>query len=48
MDTAEDAGALSNAGLAALTLIEEHGAKRLPPTQLYNVYRRADRLLKGT
>jgi tetratricopeptide (TPR) repeat protein len=48
MDIAEDAGALSNAGLAALTLIEEHGARRLPPTELYNVYRRADRLLKGT
>ncbi len=48
MDVAEDAGALSNAGLAALTLIEEHGAKRLNPTELYNVYRRADRLLKGT
>jgi tetratricopeptide (TPR) repeat protein len=48
MDVAEDAGALSNAGLAALTLIEEHGAKRLPPTELYNVYRRADRLLKST
>ena len=48
MDVAEDAGALSNAGLTALTLIEEHGARRLNPTDLYNVYRRADRLLKGT
>jgi tetratricopeptide (TPR) repeat protein len=48
MDVAENAGALSNAGLAALALIEEHGAKRLLPTDLYNVYRRADRLLKGT
>jgi tetratricopeptide (TPR) repeat protein len=48
MDVAEDAGALSNAGLSALTLIEEHGARRLNPTDLYNVYRRADRLLKGT
>jgi tetratricopeptide (TPR) repeat protein len=48
MDVAEDAGALSNAGLAALALIEEHGANRLNPTELYNTYRRADRLLKGT
>ena len=47
MDVAENAGALSSAGLAALTLIEEHGAKRLTPTDLYNVYRRADRLLKS-
>jgi len=48
IDIAENAGALSNAGLAALTLIEEHGARRLNPTDLYNIYRRADRLLKGT
>jgi DNA-binding NtrC family response regulator len=45
---AENAGALSSAGLAALTLIEEHGAKRLNPTELYDSYRRADRLLKRT
>ncbi len=48
MDLAEDAGALTNAGRAALTLIEEHGARRLNPTDLYKAYRRADRLLKGT
>jgi tetratricopeptide (TPR) repeat protein len=48
IDTAEDVGALSNAGLAALALIEEHGAKRLNPTELYDAYRRTDRLLKGT
>lgn len=48
IDVAEVAGAMSNAGLAVLTLIEEHGARRLQPTDLYNVYRRADRLLKGT
>jgi len=48
MEVAEDVGASSNAGLAALTMIEEHGARRLNPTELYNVYRRADRLLKGT
>ena len=46
MDVAEEVGSLSNAGLAALTLIEEQGARRLLPTELYNVYRRADRLLK--
>jgi tetratricopeptide (TPR) repeat protein len=48
IDVAEDAGASFNAGLAALTLIEEHGARRLNPTDLYNIYRRADRLLKST
>ncbi|HVF56330.1 MAG TPA: tetratricopeptide repeat protein [Pyrinomonadaceae bacterium] len=45
---AEESGALVNAGLAALTLIEEHGAKRLSQTELYNVYTRADSLLKST
>ncbi len=44
IDVAEDAGALSNGGLAALTLIEEHGARRLNPTELYNVYRRVSGL----
>ncbi len=44
---AEEAGALCNAGLAALTLIEEHGARRvLPPEELYELYLSADRLLK--
>ncbi len=47
-EVAENAGALSNAGLATLALIEEHGAKRMNPTELYSAYRRADRLLKGT
>lgn len=46
---AEQAGALSNAGLAALTLVEEHGAHRsTTDEELYDFYRRADRLLKGT
>lgn len=45
---AEDSGSLTNAGLAALTLIEEHGAARLSGTELYSVYRRADELLKST
>ncbi|MBA3241433.1 MAG: tetratricopeptide repeat protein [Acidobacteria bacterium] len=45
---AQDSGALTNAGLATLTLIEEHGAARLPEEELYKVYHRADELLKGT
>jgi transcriptional regulator with GAF, ATPase, and Fis domain len=49
MQVAEEAGALSDAGLAALTLIEEHGSKRvLTHGDLYALYRRADELLKGT
>lgn len=46
---AEEAGALSNAGLAALALIEEHGARRaMSGEELSNLYRRADRLLRET
>ncbi len=45
---AQDSGALSNAGQAALTLLEEHGAARLHEEELYKVYHRADELLKGT
>jgi tetratricopeptide (TPR) repeat protein len=45
---AQDAGALTSAALAALTLIEEHGAGRLDESELYEVYQRADELLKGT
>jgi tetratricopeptide (TPR) repeat protein len=46
---AQDAGAHTNAGLAALTLIEEHGATwRLPEADLARVYQRADELLKDT
>ena len=49
MEIAEWAGALSNAGLAALTLVEEHGARRaLPQKELYQLYLRADELLKDT
>jgi tetratricopeptide (TPR) repeat protein len=44
---AEDAGARSHAGLAILTLIEEHGARRtFPQKELYELYQRANRLLK--
>jgi len=48
-DVAEESGALSNAGQSLLTLIEEHGARRaLPPDEVYDLFRRADRLLKDT
>jgi tetratricopeptide (TPR) repeat protein len=47
VQVAEEAGAFSNAGLAALTLIEEHGARRTFHRQeLYELYQRADHLLK--
>lgn len=49
VSVAEEAGALSNAGLAALTLIEEHGTRRTSSEEeLHELYRRADTLLKGT
>jgi tetratricopeptide (TPR) repeat protein len=44
---AEEAGASCSAGLAALTLIEEHGERRaLSPAEVYELDLRADRLLK--
>ena len=47
VEEAEAAGALCSAGLAALTLIEEHGTRRvLSPEELHELYLRADRLLK--
>jgi tetratricopeptide (TPR) repeat protein len=47
VDVAEESGALSDAGIAALTLIEEHGARRaLSPEELYELYRRADKFLR--
>jgi tetratricopeptide (TPR) repeat protein len=49
MRVAEESGVLSKAGLAALTLIEEHGARRsFPQMELYELYRHADELLKET
>lgn len=49
MEVAEQSGALTQAGQAALTLIEEHGATwRLPEAEVAKVYRRADELLKDT
>jgi hypothetical protein len=45
---AETAGALCNAGRAALSMIEEHGKTWLSEYEIYNAYRRADRLLSTT
>jgi tetratricopeptide (TPR) repeat protein len=46
---AEESGAVSNAGLAALALIEEHGTRRaISADELHELYGRADRLLKDT
>ncbi|HVG35389.1 MAG TPA: tetratricopeptide repeat protein [Pyrinomonadaceae bacterium] len=43
----EESGALFSAGLAAIVMIEEHG-KHLAERKLFNLYRRADRLLAAT
>ena len=44
---AEAAGALSKAGLALLSLVEEHGAtRRLTDAEVYETYLRADGLLR--
>lgn len=49
MKVAQDSGAQTNAGLAGLALIEEHGdSARLSESELSRTYRRADDLLKGT
>lgn len=48
LKVAEEAGATSNAGLAALTLIEEHGRERLTNREVHDVFLRAERLLKDT
>jgi tetratricopeptide (TPR) repeat protein len=48
-ELAESAGALASAGLAVITLIEEHGATwRLSPDEVYEAYIRAERLLKDS
>ncbi len=48
-ELAEGVGALASAGRAVLALIEEHGATwRLRPSEVYEAYVRADRLLKDT
>jgi DNA-binding protein Fis len=49
IEVAQQSGALAQAGQAALTLIEEHGATwRLPESEVSKVYQRANELLKGT
>lgn len=49
IEVAQHSGALAQAGQAALTLIEEHGATwRLPESEVSKIYQRADELLKGT
>lgn len=48
INISEDAGALESAGRAALSMIEEHGTTRLSENEIYNIYRRADRLLAHT
>lgn len=46
---AQESGALTQAGHAALTLIEEHGANwRMPQEDLIEVFNRASILLKGS
>jgi tetratricopeptide (TPR) repeat protein len=48
-DMAEGLGAQSTAGRALLTFLEEHGERRvLPSEEVYGAYQRADRLLEGT
>jgi tetratricopeptide (TPR) repeat protein len=48
-DVAEGVGALTKAGQAVLSLIEEHGAsRRLRRAEVYDAYLRANRLLKET
>lgn len=48
-ELAEGVGALASAGQALLALIEEHGATwRLRPSEVYEAYVRADRLLRET
>jgi tetratricopeptide (TPR) repeat protein len=49
ISVAEESGALTQAGLAALTLIEEHGeTARLTNSEAADIYRRADEFLKET
>lgn len=45
---AEEAGALESAGLASLSMLEEHGATRLSEGEVYRAYCRADDLLGRT
>jgi tetratricopeptide (TPR) repeat protein len=47
INIAENAGALSSAGFAALSLIEEH-SETLSEYEIYHIYERADSFLKDT
>lgn len=48
-ELAESAGAQASAGLAVVTLIEEHGAtRRLSADEVYEAYIKAERLLKDS
>jgi two-component system chemotaxis response regulator CheY len=47
ISTAQESGSFFNGGLAALTLIEEHG-ESLTEKQIYAAYQRADELLQDT
>jgi CheY-like chemotaxis protein len=48
ISVAQESGSFFNGGLAALTLIEEHGEARLAERKIYSAYRLADELLKDT
>jgi tetratricopeptide (TPR) repeat protein len=48
INIAENAGALNSAALAALAMIEEQGKEGLSEIEVYQAYRRADRLLAKT
>jgi tetratricopeptide (TPR) repeat protein len=49
VDVAEGVRALTKAGQAVLSLIEEHGAtRRMRPAEVYDAYMRANRMLKET
>lgn len=48
IEVAENAGAISNAGRAAMSMIEEHGVARLSEVEIYQAYRNADKWLATT
>lgn len=48
ISVAANAGSSEKAGQAAISLIEEHGKKRLSEIELFDTYRSADELLKSS